>query len=110
MTKESQGAAVRYPVGPERSQRIHFVGIGGVGMSGIAEVLLALGYPVSGSDLKESATVGHLRELGAVVHIGHGAANVAQVDVVVTSSAVATDNPEVVAARAAGVPVIPRAE
>jgi UDP-N-acetylmuramate--alanine ligase len=110
MTTDFASKAVRYPVGPERDHRIHFVGIGGVGMSGIAEVLLGLGYPVRGSDLKESATVAHLRELGAVVHIGHRAANVADADVVVTSSAVAGDNPEVAAAKAAGIPVIPRAE
>jgi len=98
------------PVGPERLHRVHFVGIGGVGMSGIAEVLLALGYPVSGSDLKESPTVAHLRELGATIHLGHEAENVADVEVVVTSSAVDRANPEVAAARARGIPVIPRAE
>jgi UDP-N-acetylmuramate--alanine ligase len=92
------------------NHRIHFVGIGGIGMSGIAEVLTAQGYPVSGSDLHESATVQHLRGLGAEVHIGHREANVSQVDVVVTSSAVPDDNPEVLAARSQGIPVIPRAE
>ncbi|MFA9461416.1 UDP-N-acetylmuramate--L-alanine ligase [Thiohalorhabdus methylotrophus] len=102
--------AVRRPVGPERHHRIHFVGIGGVGMSGIAEVLLALGFPVSGSDLKESGTVAHLRELGAAVHIGHDPANIAGADVVVTSSAVSRANPEVAAALDSAVPVIPRAE
>lgn len=98
------------PVGPERYHRVHFVGIGGVGMSGIAEVLLGLGYPVSGSDLKESPTVSHLRGLGAEVHVGHDPASVVEVEVVVASSAVAPDNPEVAAARAQGIPVIPRAE
>ena len=98
------------PVGPEKGHRIHFVGIGGVGMSGIAEVLLGLGYPVSGSDLRESATVAHLRELGARIHLGHQPENVTGVDVLVTSSAVSPDNPEVAAARRAGIPVIPRDE
>ncbi|KPV39499.1 UDP-N-acetylmuramate--alanine ligase [Thiohalorhabdus denitrificans] len=102
--------AAERPAGPERHHRIHFVGIGGAGMSGIAEVLLALGFPVSGSDLKESATVAHLRELGARVHIGHDPENVAGVDVVVTSSAVKRTNPEVAAALDAAIPVIPRAE
>jgi len=110
MRPEQPLEAMRRPVGPERHHRIHFVGIGGVGMSGIAEVLLGLGYPVSGSDLKESPTVAHLRELGAAIHLGHEAGNVADVDVVVTSTAVSRSNPEVAAARAHGIPVIPRAE
>jgi UDP-N-acetylmuramate--alanine ligase len=90
-------------------KQLHFIGIGGSGMSGIAEVLLNLGYQVSGSDLAESATVKRLRERGAKVLIGHAAANIAGADVVVTSSAVKADNPEVVAAKAARVPVVPRA-
>jgi UDP-N-acetylmuramate--alanine ligase len=90
-------------------KQLHFIGIGGSGMSGIAEVLLNLGYTVSGSDLAESASVKRLRELGAKVLIGHAAANIAGADVVVISSAVKSDNPEVVAAKAARVPVIPRA-
>jgi UDP-N-acetylmuramate--alanine ligase len=90
-------------------KHLHFTGIGGSGMSGIAEVLLNLGYTVSGSDLGESATVKRLRGLGAKVLIGHTASNIAGADVVVISSAVKADNPEVVAAKAAQVPVVPRA-
>ena len=89
---------------------MHFVGIGGSGMSGIAEVLLNLGYTVSGSDLKRSGVTAHLEKSGARVFEGHQAAHVAGAQVVVTSSAVRPDNPEVVEARARGVPVIPRAE
>ncbi len=92
------------------SQRIHFIGIGGIGMSGIAEILLTLGYPVSGSDLRSSAVTERLKTLGATIYIGHAAANAAATDVVVTSSAVAPDNPEVLEARARKTPVIPRAE
>ena len=91
-------------------QRIHFVGIGGIGMSGIAEVLLNLGYKVSGSDLKASTITHRLASLGAVTFEGHRAENLSGAEVVVTSSAVARDNPEVVAAKALHVPVIPRAE
>jgi UDP-N-acetylmuramate--alanine ligase len=94
----------------EKQPRIHFVGIGGIGMSGIAELLLNLGYPVSGSDLKESESLDRLASLGARVSIGHRAENVASADVVVVSSAVRRDNVEIAAARAAKVPVIPRAE
>jgi len=90
-------------------KRIHFVGIGGSGMSGIAEVLLNLGYDISGSDLGESATTRRLEELGAKLTIGHDAVNIAGTDCVVTSSAVKADNPEVTAARAARIPVVPRA-
>ena len=91
------------------SQRIHFIGIGGIGMSGIAEILLTLGYAVSGSDLRSSAVTERLKTLGATIYIGHTAANAAATDVVVTSSAVAPDNPEVLEARARKTPVIPRA-
>ena len=91
-------------------QRIHFVGIGGIGMSGIAEVLLNLGYKVSGSDLKASAITYRLASLGATTFEGHRAENLAGADVVVTSSAIARDNPEVAAAHANHIPVIPRAE
>src|SRR5512135_2397162 len=91
-------------------QRIHFVGIGGIGMSGIAEVLLNLGYKVSGSDLKSSPVTQRLASLGALVFEGHRAENVSVAEVVVTSSAIARDNPEVTAARAAHIPVIQRAE
>lgn len=92
-----------------RIQSIHFVGIGGSGMSGIAEVLLNLGYAISGSDMQESAVTRRLAELGARVTIGHDAANVEGVGAIVTSTAVSADNPEVLAARAARIPVVPRA-
>ncbi len=88
---------------------IHFVGIGGAGMSGIAEVLLNLGYRISGSDLGDNAAVRHLRAAGAQVAIGHDAAHVAGADAVVVSTAVGADNPEVRAARARHIPVVPRA-
>jgi UDP-N-acetylmuramate--alanine ligase len=91
-------------------KRIHFVGIGGAGMSGIAEVLVNLGFSVSGSDLSESMTVARLRGLGARVLLGHAAENVADADAVVTSTAVHNDNPEVMAARARRIPVVPRAQ
>jgi UDP-N-acetylmuramate--alanine ligase len=91
-------------------RRIHFVGIGGAGMSGIAEVLATLGYEVSGSDLAENAATRRLAALGARVRIGHDAAQVADADVVVVSSAVRPDNPEVSAARARRIPVVPRAQ
>jgi UDP-N-acetylmuramate--alanine ligase len=91
-------------------QHIHFVGIGGSGMSGIAEVLLNLGYTVSGSDLKLSGVTRQLATLGATVSEGHASAHVEGANVVVTSTAVADDNPEVLEARRLGVPVIPRAE
>ena len=93
-----------------RVRSIHFVGIGGIGMSGIAEVLLAHGFAVSGSDLRESDTVVRLRSLGATVHIGHRADNVTGADVLVFSSAVKRDNPELATARQLSIPVIPRAE
>lgn len=92
-----------------RIERIHFVGIGGSGMSGIAEVLLNLGYQVSGSDLATSAVTDRLGAMGARVSVGHDASHVAGVDVVVTSTAVASNNPEVLAARQARIPVVPRA-
>jgi UDP-N-acetylmuramate--alanine ligase len=91
-------------------QRIHFVGIGGIGMSGIAEVLLNLGYRISGSDLRSSTVTQRLAALGATTFEGHAAANVAGADVVVTSSAIPVDNPEVAEARRLHVPVIQRAE
>jgi UDP-N-acetylmuramate--alanine ligase len=92
------------------SQRIHFIGIGGIGMSGIAEILLTMGCAVSGSDLKRSAATDRLSGLGARIFEGHAAANASACDVVVTSSAVSPLNPEVVEARSRKVPVIPRAE
>lgn len=93
-----------------KTQHIHLVGIGGAGMSGIAEVLLTLGYKVSGSDLQASETTRRLEELGGKIFIGHQEANVGEAQVVVISSAVAPTNPEVVVAKARQVPVIPRAE
>ncbi|MDO8450184.1 MAG: UDP-N-acetylmuramate--L-alanine ligase [Rhodoferax sp.] len=90
-------------------RHIHFVGIGGVGMSGIAEVLFNLGYTISGSDLAESATLKRLASLGIQTHVGHVAANVSGADAVVISTAVQADNPEVLAAREKRIPVVPRA-
>ncbi|MHB1020802.1 MAG: UDP-N-acetylmuramate--L-alanine ligase [Acidobacteriaceae bacterium] len=92
------------------TQRVHFIGIGGIGMSGIAEILLNLGYAVSGSDLKRSAVTDRLASLGAIIYEGHAANNAAAADVVVTSSAVSPRNPEVMEAHARKVPVIQRAE
>jgi UDP-N-acetylmuramate--alanine ligase len=91
-------------------QRIHFVGIGGIGMSGIAEVLLTLGYKVSGSDLKSSAVTERLAEKGAIIFEGHRAENITGAEVVVASSAIRRDNPEIAAAHAQLIPVIQRAE
>src|SRR5579872_5770696 len=93
-----------------KPQPVHFVGIGGIGMSGLAEVLLELGYRVSGSDAKLSPITERLTVLGAVIHEGHAAANVAGANAVVVSSAVRSDNPEVIEARCLGLPVIPRGE
>jgi len=93
-----------------RVRRVHFVGIGGIGMSGIAEVLINLGYEISGSDLSPSDITQRLDDLGAAIYAGHDAANIGDADVVVTSTAVRQDNPEVQAAHRRGVPVIPRAE
>ena len=90
-------------------RKIHFVGIGGAGMSGIAEVLLNLGYSVSGSDMNRSAVLERLESLGAKVHVGHQAEHVEDADCVVVSTAVRADNPEVRRARARRVPVVPRA-
>ncbi len=91
-------------------RRIHFVGIGGIGMSGIAEVLLNLGYEISGSDIASSDTTSRLDDLGAAIYIGHAAKNIGNADVVVTSTAVRPENDEVIAARKRNIPVIPRAE
>ena len=93
-----------------KTRRVHFIGIGGIGMSGIAELLANLGYAVSGSDAKKSGVTDRLESLGVKVAGGHAAANVGDADVVVYSSAVRPDNPEVVEARARRIPVIPRAE
>ena len=93
----------------DQIRHIHFVGIGGVGMAGIAEVCLSQGYPVSGSDIRMNPTVQRLIDLGADIHIGHSEENVRKSDVVVISTAIPEDNPEVVFARNERVPVIPRA-
>ncbi|MBI4665888.1 MAG: UDP-N-acetylmuramate--L-alanine ligase [Nitrospinae bacterium] len=93
-----------------KTKTLHFVGIGGAGMSGIAEILLNMGYAVTGSDVAESDTVKVLRSMGARVAVGHGAQNVGEADVVVVSSAIRSDNPEIVEARSRLIPVIPRAE
>ncbi len=104
--KKIFGVALMY----KKNQKIHFVGIGGIGMSGIAELLLNLNYQVSGSDLKDSTGVRRLKSLGGQIAIGHLPENVGDADVVVFSSAVRSDNPEVLNARARNIPVIPRAE
>lgn len=91
-------------------RHIHMIGIGGAGMSGIAEVLLNLGYEISGSDMSDSAVVRRLRELGARVAVGHAAENVGDVQVLVKSTAISDDNPELVEGRARNIAIIPRAE
>ncbi len=91
-------------------RRVHFVGIGGVGMSGIAEVLCTLGYEVSGSDNADSATTQRLAKLGATIHKGHTASNVLGADCIVVSSAIKPDNPELLEARSQRIPIVPRAE
>ncbi len=93
-----------------KTRRVHFIGVGGIGMSGIAELLANLGYAVSGSDAKQSAVTDRLASLGVTIAAGHSAVNIGAADVVVYSSAVRPDNPEVVEARARRIPVIPRAE
>ncbi len=95
---------------PDKRKRVHFVGIGGVGMAGIAEVLINLGYQVTGSDLRDSATTRRLTTLGATVSLGHDPAHVDGCDVVVASTAVHPDNPELQAARELRLPVVPRAQ
>ena len=90
-------------------RHIHFIGVGGAGMSGIAEVLLNLGYTISGSDLSDSSTLRRLAALGIQTHVGHSADNVKSADAVVTSTAVKADNPEVLVARSRHIPVVPRA-
>ncbi len=93
-----------------KSQHIHFVGIGGIGMSGLAQVLLTLGYKVSGSDIKSSMITKRLNANGATIFIGHSQKNISGADVIVVSSAIKPDNPEVIAAKEAQIPIIPRAE
>ena len=104
------GAPMRSRFKTRQNAHVHFVGIGGIGMSGIAEVLLNLGYRVSGSDMKESDVTRRLGQLGARIAFGHRAENLTDADVLVMSSAVKKDNPEVDAARVRKIPVIPRAE
>ncbi|HEY0231357.1 MAG TPA: UDP-N-acetylmuramate--L-alanine ligase [Dokdonella sp.] len=104
------GRLARYGDIMQDFRRVHFVGVGGVGMSGIAEVLCNLGYSVSGSDKADNATTRRLAALGARIDRGHDAAHVAQADVLVVSSAIRPDNPELLAARARRIPVVPRAE
>jgi len=94
----------------QHMRNIHFVGIGGAGMGGIAEVMLNLGFNVSGSDLQMNAMASRLKELGATIHIGHEQDNIASADVVVVSTAVNVENPEIVAAHEKRIPVVPRAE
>ncbi|MCK5479529.1 MAG: UDP-N-acetylmuramate--L-alanine ligase, partial [Gammaproteobacteria bacterium] len=93
-----------------RVRRIHLVGIGGAGMGGIAEVLHNLGYEVSGSDLSDNAVTRRLKDMGVRIFTGHDAANVSDCDAVVVSTAIASDNTEILAARKRRVPVVPRAE
>ncbi len=93
-----------------RTKRVHFVGVGGIGMSGIAEVLLNLGFDVSGSDMKSSELTARLQSMGAAIFAGHAGSNVSGADVVVYSSAVTPDNAELVEARSQGIPTIPRGE
>ena len=110
MSQAMHPTAMAQPQGMGRVRRVHFVGIGGAGMSGIAEVMHNLGYQVSGADLRENAVTRRLRDMGVTVSIGHDAANVADCDVVVVSTAIAAENPELIAAREQRIPVVPRAE
>ena len=93
-----------------RINRIHFVGIGGVGMGGIAEVLINLGYQVQGSDIRDGRVTRRLESLGASIAIGHAAENVGEADVIVVSSAISKKNPEIEAARQRRLPIVQRAE
>jgi UDP-N-acetylmuramate--alanine ligase len=110
MSRSLRADAVTRPQGMGRVRRVHFVGAGGAGMGGIAEVLHNLGYEVSGSDLGENAVTRRLAGMGVLIHIGHDPGNLGDCDAVVVSSAVAADNPELVAARERRIPVVPRAE
>ncbi|MBV1770071.1 MAG: UDP-N-acetylmuramate--L-alanine ligase, partial [Candidatus Desulforudis sp.] len=94
---------------PGIPQKVHFIGIGGVGMSGIAQILLSLGHQVSGSDAKTSAVTERLQELGARIYEGHSPTNVTDAEIVVTSSAIRPDNQEVLAASRIGIRIVPRA-
>jgi UDP-N-acetylmuramate--alanine ligase len=110
MSAQRQPARGKHPQGMGRVRQVHFIGIGGAGMSGIAEVLHNLGYQVSGSDMRESAATRRLAGLGIRISIGHAAAHVVDCDAVVVSTAIRAENPELVAARARRIPVVPRAE
>ena len=110
VTQQQPAGGLRRTSMFRKTQHIHLVGIGGAGMSGIAEVLLTLGYKVSGSDLQASDTTRRLEELGGRIFIGHQETHIGEAQVVVISSAVSPQNPEVLAAKAKQVPVIPRAE
>lgn len=110
MVKNLNLAQLRDEPSMGRIRCIHFVGIGGVGMGGIAEVMLNLGYQISGSDLNENAVTQRLSQLGAKIYFGHATENLNDCDVVVVSTAVKSDNPEVVAANEKRIPVVPRAE
>ena len=110
MVKNLDLAQLRDEPSMGRIRCIHFVGIGGVGMGGIAEVMLNLGYEISGSDLNENAVTQRLTKLGAKIYFGHNAKNISKCDVVVVSTAVKEDNPEVIAAHEQRIPVVPRAE
>src|SRR6186713_2033091 len=110
MSVSSTGMNRRLTDGMRRIHRVHFVGIGGSGMGGIAEVLLNLGYGVQGSDIKANAVTRRLAQLGANVVLGHDAGHVEGADVVVVSTAISRDNPEVAAAKEGRIPVVPRAE
>jgi UDP-N-acetylmuramate--alanine ligase len=110
MTVRMHPTAAAQPQGMGRVRRVHFVGIGGAGMSGIAEVLHNLGYAVSGSDMRENSVTRRLSAMGVRVFIGHEAIHVAACDVVVVSTAIPADNPEIMAAREQRIPVVPRAE
>jgi len=110
MTLRLHPTAAAQPQGMGRVRCVHFVGIGGAGMSGIAEVLHNLGYAVSGSDMRENAVTRRLADMGVRIFIGHDAGHVADCDVVVMSTAIPADNPEILAARERRIPVVPRAE
>jgi len=110
MSASMHPTGMSQPQGMGRVRRVHFVGIGGAGMSGIAEVLHNLGYEVSGSDVRENAVTRRLGAMGITISVGHAAANIADCDAVVVSTAIPADNPEIIAARAERIPVVPRAE
>jgi UDP-N-acetylmuramate--alanine ligase len=110
MSVQQQPASGKHPQGMGRVRQVHFIGIGGSGMSGIAEVLHNLGYQVSGSDMRENAATRRLAGLGIRISIGHAASHVVDCDAVVVSTAIRAENPELVAARARRIPVVPRAE